>query len=166
MKKHFFEKRKLGAALTALVLALSMSVTAFASESAQHELYNVCTEAPTEVSIENNIGGVSIQGLGKPGTDKYVNLNSEKLTFAGHAQGSTLYTNKHFKGKSKISYSITNDCDTKLTVKFYTSNGWFNSKKITVEGNATLTGTIDGLDDSKLYYLTFSAPSDFSGSVY
>lgn len=38
--------------------------------------------------------------------------------------------------------------------------------KITVEANATLTGTIDGLNADKLYYLTFSAPSDFSGSVY
>lgn len=97
---------------------------------------------------------------------KYVNLNDGSLTFAGHAQGSTLYTNKHFTGKSTIDYSTTNDCDTKLTVKFYTSSGWFKSKKITIEANATLTGTIDGLNKDKLYYLTFSAPSDFSGSVY
>lgn len=166
MKKHFFTKRKFATALTALALALSMSVIAFASESSQHELYNVSTEAPVEVSLESNIGGISIQGLGKPSTDSYVNLKSKALTFAGHAEGSTLYTNKHFKGKSKISYSITNDCDSKLTVRFYTSNGWFKSKKITVEANATLAGTIDGLDASKLYYLTFSAPSDFSGKIY
>ena len=52
------------------------------------------------------------------------------------------------------------------TVKFYTSSGWFRSKKITIEGNATLKVTIDGLDAKKLYYLTFSAPSNFSGAVY
>ena len=113
------------------------------------------TEAPVEVSLESNIGGISIQWLDKPGTDNYVNLNSEALIFAGHAQGSTLCTNKHFNGKSKLSYSITNDCDSKVTEKFCTSNGWFKSKKITVEANATLTGAIDGLGASKLYYLTF-----------
>lgn len=165
MKKHFFVKRKLRSTLTILAFVLSMSVTAFASESSQHELYNVKSEAPVESSIKTNIGEISIKGLSKPSKDSYVNLNTESLTFAGHATGSTLYTNKHFKGKSTINYSITNDCDSKLTVKFYTSKGWFKSKKITVEANATLTGIIDGLDASKLYYLTFSAPSDFSGVI-
>lgn len=104
--------------------------------------------------------------MSKLSTSDCVNLNNGPLTFSGYAKASTLYTNKHFTGKSSIGYSITNDCDTKLTVKFYTSSGWFNSKKITIEANATLTGTIDGLDADKMYYLTFSAPSDFSGSVY
>lgn len=156
--KFITRKRKhIGAMITAIMLAISMSATVFAAEIPTNKLYNVSTEAPEETST---------YGLSKPSTDKCVDLNEEKLTFAGNAQGSTLYTNKHFTGKSSIGYSITNDCNTKLTVKFYTSSGWFKSKKITVEANATLTGTIDGLDADKLYYLTFSAPSDFSGSVY
>lgn len=166
MKNHFFLKKRVGAVVMALVLALSMNANVFAAEETPHELYNVSTQAPAEISSEANLGGISILGLDKPSTSEYVDLNNESLSFAGSAQRSTLYTNKHFKGKSTIGYSITNYSDTKLTVKFYTSSGWFSSKKITVEGNATLTGTIDGLDASKLYYLTFSVPSDFSGSVY
>lgn len=156
--KFITRKRKyVGAIILAIMLATSMSATVFAAEIPINKLYNVSAEAPEETST---------YGLSKPDTDKCVNLKDEALTFSGNAQGSTLYTNKNFTGKSSIGYSITNDCDTKLTVKFYTSGGWFKSKKITVEANATLTGTIDELDADKLYYLTFSAPSDFSGSVY
>lgn len=151
------KKKHIGAVITAVILAVSMSAAVFAAEVPVNKLHNVGTEAPEEIGI---------YGLNKPGTDKYVDLNNGELTFSGNAQRNTLYTNKHFTGKSSIGYSITNDCDTKLTVKFYTSAGWFKSKKITIEANATLTGSIDGLDADKLYYLTFSAPSDFSGSVY
>lgn len=162
MKGKFITKKHFGAMVAVIVLAISMSATVFAAGGYANELSNVGTEIPEEVVS----GGVSTYGLSKPSTSKYVDLNDESLTFSGHANNSTLYTNKHFTGKSSIGYSITNDCNTKLTVKFYTSSGWFKSKKITVEANATLTGTIDGLKADKLYYLTFSAPSDFSGSVY
>lgn len=158
MKKRFVTGRKcIGSMIMAVILAVSMSVSVFAAEMPTNKLHNVSTVAPEE-SIT--------YGLDKPSTDDVVNLNREALTFAGNAQVSTLYTNSHFTGKSRIGYSITNDCDSKLTVKFYTSGGWWNSKKITIEANATLTGTIDGLDANKLYFMTFSAPSDFRGSVY
>ncbi len=139
------------------LLAISMGTVAFATEGYPEGMHNVSTVAPQEIDV---------YGLGRPSTEEYVNLENESLTFAGEAQASTLYSNKHFTGKEKIGYSITNKCDSKLTVKFYTSGGWFKSKKITVEGNATLTGTLDGFDKEELYYLTFSAPSHFSGSVY
>lgn len=156
--KFITRKRKhIGIIITTIMLAILMSATVFASEMPINKLHNVSTEPPEAIST---------YGLSKPSTDKYVDLNDETLTFQGNAQASTLYTNKHFTGKAKIGYSITNDCDSKLTVKFYTSDGWFKSKKITIEGNATLTGTMDGFDADELYYLTFSAPSDFNGSVY
>lgn len=47
------------------------------------------------------------------------------IVMSRNAEVSTLYTDKYFKGKSKPSYSITNNHDKKLTVKFYTSSGWF-----------------------------------------
>lgn len=162
---RILKKRKgkyVAALIMSMILTLSMGASAFAGEVPVNEVYNVSTEAPDDV----NHGEISTYGLGRPSTEDCVNLNYDSLSFAGNAQGSTLYTNSHFTGKSTIGYSITNDCDTKLTVKFYTSSGWFRSKKITVEANATLTGTISGLDADKMYYLTFSAPSDFSGSVY
>lgn len=155
-----FKIKKLVSAILMGAMVICMSVTAFGAES-HNELQNISTEAPAEIAA----GDIALFGLSKPSTDNWVNLNDEKLTFSGNAKNSTLYTNKHFTGKSSIEYSITNDSDSTLTVKFYTSSGWFKSKKIVIADNATLTGTIDGLDADKLYYLTFSAPSDFSGSV-
>lgn len=165
MRRLILKKRNMVLAM-ALVLAMAFNVTAFAADTYVNELCNVSTSAPSNSEDELSFGGISTQGLGRPSTSNCVNLNNSALTFAGHAQGSTLYTNSHFTGKSTIGYSITNDCDSRLVVKFYTSSGWFKSKSITIEANATLTGTIDGLDADKMYYLTFSAPSDFSGSVY
>lgn len=164
MEKRFIihKHKKVLAMLMVMLCMVSMSVNVFASETYVNNNYNISTE-----SSEKELGAeISMYGFSKPSKKKYVNLNDEALTFSGHADGSTLYSNKYFTGKSSIGYSITNDSDSKLTVKFYTSSGWVKSKKITVEGNATLTGTISGLDDSKLYYLTFSAPSDFNGSIY
>lgn len=165
MRKFILKKRFMVLAMV-LVLAMSFNVVAFASDTYINEMSNVSLSAPNYCEDEIMFGGISTQGLSRPSTSNCVNLNNSALTFAGHAQGSTLYTNSHFTGKSTIGYSITNDCNSRLVVKFYTSNGWFKSKSITVEANATLTGTIDGLDADKLYYLSFSAPSDFSGSVY
>lgn len=153
-----FKIKKVVLMISVVLMTVNMGISAFAYE-VHNEMQGVSTRPPVESIITPD-------GLDKPGTDKYVNLNDGELTFSGSAGRSTLYTNKHFKGKSSIEYSITNDCDKKLTVKFYTSSGWFKSKAITVEANATLTGTIDGLDKDKLYYLTFSAPSDFNGSIY
>lgn len=154
------KNKKIVATILTVAMAMCMSFSAFAAEPS-NEFYNVSTEAP-EASAED----IVVFGLSKPSTDQVVNLNKESLSFSGQANGSTLYTNKNFTGKSTIGYSITNNCDKTLTVKFYTSAGWFKSKQIVVAANATLTGTIDDLDADKLYYLTFSAPSDFKGSVY
>lgn len=155
------KNKKIVATILTVAMAMCMSFSAFAAEP-NNELYNVSTEAP-EASTED----IVVFGLSKPSTDKVVDLNNESLSFSGQANGSTLYTNKNFTGKSTIGYSITNKCDTDLTVKFYASGiGLISSKKIVVAANATLTGTIDGLDADELYYLTFSAPSDFKGSVY
>ena len=160
MKRKNILRKSIGVFVAAILLAVSMNSTVFAVEN-DKVLYNVSVEMPEEEKDE----GISIYGLSKPSTSSCVNLNKESLEFAGYAERSTLYTNKHFTGKSSIRYSITNDSDETLTVKFYTSDGWFKTKKIVVAGNATLTGTISGLDSDELYYLTFSAPSDFYGYV-
>lgn len=150
--------KKLLSVSLAAIMVLGMSTSVFAAES-----HNVNQGVSTNPPVEIQVGPL---GLGKPDKSDVVDLTKGTLSFKGSADVSTLYTNSHFKGKSKISYSIKNDCDKKLTVKIYTASGWFKSKSISVEANATLTGTIDGLDKDTLYYLTFSAPSDFSGSVY
>lgn len=156
--EHMLRIKKILLLVLAGIITVSMGMVTFAAES--HNVnQGVSANPPVEIQVEP-------LGLGKPDKSDVVDLTKGTLSFSGSAERSTLYTNSHFKGKSKISYSITNDCDKKLTVKIYTASGWFKSKSISVEANATLTGTIDGLDKDTLYYLTFSAPSDFSGSVY
>ncbi len=150
--------KKVLSLILAGIMTLCIGVSAFGAEPHNYN-QGVSTTPPVEIQV-------TPFGLNKPSTKNYVDLTKNELSFGGNAEVSTLYTDKHFKGKSKISYSITNNHDKKLTVKFYTSSGWFKSKSISIEANATLTGTIDGLDKDTLYYLTFSAPSNFKGKVY
>ena len=163
MKRNLIlgKSKRWGSVVAVVILIVAMNITAYAAES-HNELCNVSTEAPKGMSFEN----VSVYGLNRPDSSSYVDLMEKKLTFSGNASGSILYTNKNFKGKSTVNYSITNDHEEKLTVKVYTSGGWKKVKTLEIEGEATLTGTIKGLDKDKLYFLSFSAPSDFSGSVY
>jgi hypothetical protein len=87
------------------------------------------------------------------------------MKFSGTATGSTLYTNSFFTGKSIVSYTISNKSDYKLTVKLY-KEGWnLALKTITINSGATLTSAFSGLTDDINYYLSFSAPSNFSGNV-
>lgn len=97
-----------------------------------------------------------------------MDLSEEALYFAGEAERSTLYTNSHFKGKESVKYSITNNSTYSLTVKVYKANTLFDTKVTTIKvaANSTAASTISDLDKSGLYYLSFSAPSDFEGKVY
>lgn len=153
------KKRVLALLLIGLMLVGNMN-TVMAAE--QSKLYNVSTVRP----VVN--WGISTYDLGKPSTSAYVDLSEEALYFAGEAERSTLYTNSHFKGKESVKYSITNDSTYSLTVKVYKANTLFDTKVATIKvaANSTAAGTISDLDKSGLYYLSFSAPSDFEGKVY
>lgn len=118
-----------------------------------------------EVSISSTYEEILPFGLGAPSKDKVVDLNSKALDFSGDANNSTLYTNSNFKGKSTVSYEITNKLNRKLTVKVYKYGDTFAKKTFTISSNSTESGTITGLESDSLYYLGFSAPSDFSGKL-
>lgn len=152
--------KKFTAFLFALFMVLGMYGTVSASEVTDNELYNVSETSP--VQIENDIAVIDAT---IPDTDYIVNLNESSYSFYGTATSSTLYTNCLFTGKSTVHYTITNKCDTDLTVKLF-FRGRIRKAKITVPANTTITGTFTGLNSSKYYYLSFSAPSHFSGSIY
>ncbi|MCY8837621.1 hypothetical protein [Bacillus atrophaeus] len=106
-------------------------------------------------------------GTSKPDKGSVVNLNTKPLKFSGSSYDQTLYTNSFFKGKSTINYSITNYSKYKLTVKVWEESDLFiATKTLTINPNSTTDGKIEDLDKSSLYYLGFSGPSDFEGSVY
>ena len=148
----------------ALTLSLGFGFKALASSEPEpeNENVNVSTEPPV-VSIEED--SISPSTIDKPKESSYVDLTKEQLNFSGSANNSTLYTNKHFKGKTKISYSVKNSSSSDLKVKIFKAGAFFSTDSFTVKAKSTLTGTISGLDKSDLYYLSFSAPSNFSGYV-
>ena len=140
------------------IMLMCMGTSVFAAEP-KTELRNVSTKAPI-------IEEITVYGTNKPSESLYVDLsNGSTLAFSGEAANETLYTNKNFTGATKIAYTITNHTNTRLTVKFYKSNGIFATKTIRVEANATLSGTIDGFDQNTLYFLSFSHPSNFEGAL-
>lgn len=145
-----------------LSFTLGNSASAFASTTVN---VGVTTEHPA--SFEHSIKcEVNPFGLGKPGEKKVENLNDGQMNFAGVASSSVLYTNNNFTGKSTVNYQIKNNSNKKLTIKLYEYGALFlSTKKLTIDPNSTSTGTLYNLCSSKSYYLSFSAPSDFSGYV-
>ncbi|MEC5219995.1 hypothetical protein [Bacillus atrophaeus] len=124
------------------------------------------------ISTENSIVSVSSEGefkplgLSPPSSGAVVNLNKNILPFNGQATSSTLYTNSHFTGKSKVSIKVTNFSHINLPVKVWESSALlFPTATFTVDPNKTFSGSIPNLDASKKYYLSFSAPSHFTGEV-
>lgn len=109
--------------------------------------------------------GIEVYGLDKPSTSSFQNLNNGSLSFSGKAEASTLYSNKHFKGKSTINYTIKNYGSKRLVVKIYKSGSLFATETLYVNANSSATGKVTGLDSSSLYYLKFEAPSNFSGTI-
>lgn len=156
-------KKILGFLLFSLVavFSFSFSTSAFAEEVTEN--VGVSTEIPK--SPITSTGEVTLFGVTEPDTDSVVDLTKKALTFAGSANHQRLYTNSHFKGKSKITYTITNNSSSTLSVSIFRSGAWFATDVLTLNPNSTTTGTVSGLDSTKLYYLAFSAPSNFSGSV-
>lgn len=170
MKKLF----KIG--ILTVISMFSLAIGVSASETVEEAKINLIESTPNNIGVsteapigsalaENSTDEISPYGLGKPSTDNVVDLNDGKMKFSGEAKRSKLFTNNYFTGKSKVSYSITNYNDNELTVKVYTQYGIFATETIKVPANTTSTGTISDLNSSKLYYMTFQAPSDFSGYV-
>jgi len=147
-------KKFLAIVLTAVLFVLS-SQHVNASEC---KYYNVVEKNP----YTNNIA----DGLGRPSKDTCVNLVVKELTFAGVADHSVLYSNSCFTGKDNPAYDITNYSGSELKVKVHSMSTFLTVCTIKVPANETLSGTLSGVKADKKYYLTFDAPSDFSGKVF
>ncbi|HGE5782754.1 TPA: hypothetical protein ACGGHE_004797 [Bacillus pseudomycoides] len=132
------------------------------------EFIGISTEPPAGSILSENKkleGKINPLRLDEPNKSDVVDLNKKQMDFSGKANGIMLYTNNHFTGKSTVAYSITNSSSYDLTVKIYEYDAWSATQTLTVNKNSTSTGNIAGLDSSKLYYMSFSAPSDFAGYV-
>jgi hypothetical protein len=104
-------------------------------------------------------------GVDKP--SKKWNLDYHKYAGGGSAEGSKLYSNYYFYNVKKFNVKVVNKSSHELTVKIYEKGAWFFAEKsFTVGKNKTKTYkfTTDGKDQP--YYITFSAPSNFTYEVY
>ena len=94
----------------------------------------------------------------------------DKHSVTGSATHSALYTNKCFKGVTSISYKITNNRSGDLKVRLcsYTNSGNVNYgiKTITIPSKGTTSGSFSELSSTKYYFIEFSAPSNFNGTIY
>lgn len=112
--------------------------------------YGVGTEDPG-VNQRSTFVPTEIWDISKSGT----------YNFAGEANGQTLYTNYKFKGKTSYKITINNNHESKtLTVK---CRGVSGTAK--VKPGSTGTISISGIKDNKTFYVSFSAPSYFDGTV-
>lgn len=122
--------------------------------------HNVSIYPPVDES------GATVLDAYGPGKNGTIDLRKKRMTFAGHATGSLLYSNYYFTGKKSIVINVKNNLSKKLKVKIYASNNRvIPVKTLTVKPNVTYGTSVDGLKSDKKYFLTFSAPSNFEGYV-
>ncbi|MCM2982055.1 hypothetical protein NSS71_14430 [Niallia sp. FSL W8-0951] len=162
---------KLGFVAILVLSILSVSSVAFADENTVIEKIegneSIVNEnfGVTDISLSTNDGEVGIFGVGKPTTSHNVS-KSGAMYFAGNAVTSKLYTNKFFTGKASYRINVKNNHATKdLKIKLYSDPDYFAKETWTLKPGYSLSAFPTGLKASELYYLTFSAPSNFSGSV-
>lgn len=130
----------------------------------------VTQEKPNEgfshIKLFQDDKGISTYATYQPSKDDVHDLNDGKMTFYGEANISDLYTDTHFTGKSNITYRIENNhLSEDLVAKIYQYGNPIAKATINVKANTNQTGSISDLDSSKLYYIRFIAPSNFSGYV-
>lgn len=118
----------------------------------------VSEESDTEITPQYTNPPTNVVNLATNGT----------MDFQGSSTGSTLYLNNAFTGVSKIFIWCENfHSSSTLTVTLYKMNligtTTIGSYRFEVgTGGGTF---VSGLDSSAKYYLSFSAPSNFSGYV-
>lgn len=89
------------------------------------------------------------------------NINEKgAYNFSGSAQGSTLYTNYKFRGKTSYNISVQNSSNKTLKVINHGGKGSIN-----VKPNESASFTVTTKDNTHTFYLSFSGPSNFNGTI-
>jgi len=141
------------------VMMLTIPVYANTNIGTVNNKFNVSVDGNYGVGFEIPGTGVSVLSLGKP--TEIWDISTESYDFGGEADISTLYTNYKFNGKTSYTITVTNDHTKPLTVKCIGAKG--GSKK--VKAGDTTSFTVTTKDKKTTFYISFSAPSDFSGTV-
>lgn len=148
------------------LLVIGMSVMMFTIPVYANTNIGVVNDQAIVTSAGNYGVGFKIPGTGAATRDtskptEVWNISNNPYDFGGEAGNSTLYTNYKFKGKTSYRITVTNDHNKTLTVKCVGAKG--GNKK--VKGGQSATFTVTTTDTTKTFYISFSAPSDFYGTV-
>jgi len=143
-----------------LTFIMSFSLTAFAA--------TVNVGVSTQPPIINDDGIIKPDDTSTPSKSSLY-TNGEKHSVSGSTAHSDLYTNKCFKGVTSISYNITNNRSGDLKVRLCCYTKWDNVnygiKTVTIPSKGTTSGSFSELSSTKYYFIEFSGPADFKGTV-
>lgn len=154
-----------------LFTMLFVSNHAFASDSKTITIEN---EGPA-IEITENLGVsesspdgennmITPFGLELP-TRTHNVITDGTMSFQGNTN-STLFTNSYFTGGTQYYIKIVNNHATAdLVVHFSKKGSWFSSDNITVPAGSTSWWFPKADSTSTLYYLQFTAPNNFSGTI-
>jgi len=157
-------KRKIVAIIvTAVCLSTLLIPNVSINADNNRPLEGLSYEIPTS-PYSNQISPYSVSMPNK--SNVYTNNSSQ--TVSGTASISTLYTNKCFKGVTSIGFLISNyrkDKDLSLNLRQYNTIGNSSVSTKSIPRNGVGASSFTGLSTDKYYFIGFSAPSDFSGTV-
>ena len=90
-----------------------------------------------------------------------------KYSFSGSSQAATLYTNYLFTGKTSVTIKINNNKNKDVTVKYRRKDLIFDNTiyTVTIKPNESEEFTINNLDKSNKYYISFSGSCDVDGYI-
>lgn len=153
MKKNVI---KLATIVCATVMMFSVPV--YASPNVIKSVYTDVNSANFGVGFEEP--SKDLRDISSPTTTWDIS-KSGTYNFYGEAERSTLYTNYKFKGKTSYTITVKNKHATK-TLKVKCSGSLTSTK---VKPGKTETIKITKKNASETFYISFSAPSNFSGTV-
>lgn len=175
MSKMFTKLSSL--ALTAAVVTSGFSVNVSAAELESqgrdsNEFKNaVIYETQKNVGVNDvrpGVGvpnGIVLYGTSKP--DSIWNLSTQGgYGIEGSSNGATLYTNYLFTGKSSFTIKIRNNDNISLKFKLKRKDLIFDNTIGSYEISAGKDGTVTvSVDKSSNYYLEFTGPNKFRGTI-
>lgn len=156
-------KKRFRAMLMACMMVFTCTTVAFAATAQEKTAYVQNVGVSEHMPVNPEVSGRSTSMPDK--SNVYTNGTSHSVS--GWATNTDLYTNKCFKGVKSI-YSYTeNNSTSKLTVRarYYATIGVLYAGSYTVNAGGIASSTFSDLDSSKYYFIQYSYPCDFSGTV-
>ena len=145
----------------------------FASENDNNEIYSetvVLQNDSQDYVFGSDLGTIGLRGTSAPGWTSVWNLGTDgTYTLSGASSYHDLYSNYNFRGTNNMVVVVTPTKVGNVTVKLYTKIALASDQLLetwTVPLGSTVYKFFNNLSTTGYYYLKFTAPCYFTGSVY